>query len=132
MGTQLSFFIKDAAPVVFEAVHTPVSMEHLKPLEGDYLNERLTSKSVSFNKHFKVKFGTDSDFPKSALSSMLGGIGYWYGRYLVKTPDQPSNQPPTQCAHAELFSAVPSRPQFKMEPKNSETQPLQLAKPHGI
>jgi mannosyl-oligosaccharide glucosidase len=53
---------------------------------------------------------------KAALSNLLGGIGYWYGRSLVKVKAGGALTRVTsavlQMDEVTLFSAVPSRSAF--------------------
>jgi len=106
---QITFTTKSTEPLIFENIYTPESLKNLNPLSSEKLSERLSLQSQTFNKHFRLKFKSDDDFPKSTLSNMLGGIGYWHGRFLVKNPNEEKVH---QCEPTELFSAVPSRPQF--------------------
>lgn len=49
------------------------------------------------------------DLAKKALSNMLGGIGYWYGHSLAKSPTTSTITP---LWNTPLYSAVPSRSFF--------------------
>ena len=110
---QITVDLKNLEPVEFDVVHLPDSLKSTKSLIGDKFTTKFNSQSASFAKQVQYKLRPAEqykDFVKSGLSNMLGGIGYFYGEYLVKGDF--NNQLIHKCEPAELFSASPSRPQF--------------------
>jgi mannosyl-oligosaccharide glucosidase len=93
------------------------------------LSARANEISQSFHSRFTKSFPLSppftspryETFAKQALSSLLGGIAYFHGTYLVSPPpfdspdsesDPDSPSPPILEGPAELFTATPSRPFF--------------------
>ncbi len=98
-------------------------------LSGAALTARLATAEAAFEARFAATFGAAAAAPaaaRAALANLLGGLGYWHGRSLVKAPaaggeDGTSSEtasstaaaaPPRESWAAPLFSATPSRPFF--------------------
>uniref|UniRef100_A0ABM5GL04 Mannosyl-oligosaccharide glucosidase n=1 Tax=Pogona vitticeps TaxID=103695 RepID=A0ABM5GL04_9SAUR len=87
------------------------------PLAGEALTQELERHRAAFEQRFEDTFGLaakgyslqQQQFAKAALSNMLGGMGYFYGQSLVRSPhtDHPQLYP-----EGSLFTAVPSRSFF--------------------
>ncbi|XP_072026671.1 mannosyl-oligosaccharide glucosidase-like [Amphiura filiformis] len=86
-------------------------------LNGKELTKELDKHKVDFEKKFESKFGlTKKGFTanqirvaKAAMSNLLGGIGYFYGKSIVKSQ---YNSDPVQYWASPLLTAVPSRSFF--------------------
>ncbi|PAA92831.1 hypothetical protein BOX15_Mlig018855g3, partial [Macrostomum lignano] len=84
-------------------------------LQGETFSREFSRHEAAFNRSLAQKFGAtvanekSSGFVRSALSNMLGGIGYFYGSSIVNSPETE-----TTAAYwpAALFSATPSRSFF--------------------
>lgn len=86
-------------------------------LAGDAFTSAIQSKVAEFNEKFEAVFQLkqkgytekEIEFAKSAMSNMVGGIGYFYGQSLVQSK---YNNEPVLYWEAPLYTAVPSRPFF--------------------
>ncbi|KAK9838545.1 hypothetical protein WJX81_006602 [Elliptochloris bilobata] len=90
--------------------------ERFAALSGDRLSSMLAERERAFDERFQRTFGSFAPgapqgteaVAKAALSNLLGGIGYFYGRSEVALPGgRRAWSPP-----AGLLTAVPSRPFF--------------------
>lgn len=77
----------------------------------NYQNNRFNS---DFDKRFHLREAQGFDnrveeVSKSALSNMIGGLGYWFGESLIF---QGKGEPALTREARSLFSCVPSRPFF--------------------
>lgn len=94
----------------------------VEQLSGDSLQRELGERRASFDERFERVFGLRAQgldekrvaFAKTALSNMLGGIGFMYGSSLIKPKAQSGRRdervdllPPVS-----LFTATPSRAAF--------------------
>ena len=87
------------------------------PLSGDVFTTELNKHRTEFDAKFEHLFplhvkgyGEDEiSFAKSALSNMLGSIGYFYGSSRVQSAH---NEEPVEYWEAPLYTGVPSRPFF--------------------
>lgn len=117
----VNFVVKEVTatlPLVMEVVFESGSVaDRPNPLEGDVFTQALDQHLKEFNAKFssifkleKKGFGEKEAFvAKSALSNMLGSVGYLYGSSLVQSE---YNKEPVEYWKAPLFSGVPSRPFF--------------------
>lgn len=96
----------------------PAELETLpKPPTGNeytaILNRKMEEFSNTFEEKFKLKekgyAQKDINFAESALSNMLGGIGYFYGSSRVQSVH---TKGPVSYWKAPLYTAVPSRSFF--------------------
>lgn len=86
-------------------------------LVGDSYTEKLQEKSDEFSEKFEEKFrlkskeysGSNITFAESALSNLIGGIGYFYGSSRVQSG---FTREPVPYWKAPLYTAVPSRSFF--------------------
>ncbi|NWR82063.1 MOGS glucosidase, partial [Centropus unirufus] len=86
-------------------------------LAGRALTEALEQHAAAFERRFEETFGLERKgfsaperrFAQAALSEMLGGIGYFHGHSLLRSPLQ---EQPVPGPEAALFTAVPSRSFF--------------------
>ncbi|XP_053475561.1 mannosyl-oligosaccharide glucosidase [Ictalurus furcatus] len=86
-------------------------------LKGSVLTEELTRLKMSYNEKFEKTFGLQNKgftpaqvrFGKAALSNMLGGMGYFFGQSVVRSP---YSEHPIFYPEGALFTAVPSRSFF--------------------
>ncbi|GAB0187852.1 mannosyl-oligosaccharide glucosidase [Grus japonensis] len=86
-------------------------------LSGRALSSALSRHAAEFERRFEETFGLGRKgfpppqrrFAQAALSDMLGGVGYFHGRSLVRSPLQ---ERPVPGPEAALFTAVPSRSFF--------------------
>ena len=86
-------------------------------LSGKELTKELETHKARFNKKFEARFGlTKKGFAenqvkvaKAVVSNLLGGIGYFYGKSIVKSK---YNSEPVEYWAAPLLTAVPSRSFF--------------------
>lgn len=108
-------------------VQTPFQIEvlfesgsfHDRPnqLVSSVLTEELEKRKVAFDEKFEGTFGLQAKgftpsqvkFGKSALSNMLGGMGYFFGQSVVQSI---YNEHPLLYPEGALFTAVPSRSFF--------------------
>ncbi|XP_048797679.1 mannosyl-oligosaccharide glucosidase isoform X2 [Lagopus muta] len=91
--------------------------ERRAALLGPALTAELALHQAAFERRFEETFGLERKgfppsqrrFAQAALSNMLGGMGYFHGRSLVRSPlhEQPAPYP-----DSSLFTAVPSRSFF--------------------
>uniref|UniRef100_A0A803TTL9 Mannosyl-oligosaccharide glucosidase n=1 Tax=Anolis carolinensis TaxID=28377 RepID=A0A803TTL9_ANOCA len=91
--------------------------ERTERLAGEALTGALDRHAAAFERRFEETFGLaakgyslqEQRFARAALSNMLGGMGYFFGRSLVQSPhaEQPQLYP-----EGPLFTAVPSRSFF--------------------
>lgn len=119
---------KDGDFVVHQVtVQTPFQIEvlfesgsfHHRPnqLVGSIMTDQLEKMKAEFDAKFEKTFGLESKgfsqahikFGKSALSNMLGGLGYFYGQSVVQSV---YNEYPLLYPQGALFTAVPSRSFF--------------------
>lgn len=107
-----------APPYVMDVVFESESNdERENELAGGELTSLVQEYSDDFNKQFEEKFGltgkgysaTEVAFAKATMSNMIGGIGYFYGRSIVKSK---YNSEPVAYWEAPLYTAVPSRSFF--------------------
>lgn len=96
--------------------------ERVNSLTGSSLTDRLKEKELEFDTRFEKCFGLANKFDlesttvgKAAVSNLLGGIGYFYGRSKIALPG--ASHPGSRDGFlfywpAELFTAVPCRPVF--------------------
>lgn len=100
--------------VVFESGSVARRSGHLA---GEALSQDLARHTQAFEQRFEQTFGLaqkgfseqEQRFARAALSNMLGGMGYFYGRSLVQSPHSEHPQP---YPEGPLFTAVPSRSFF--------------------
>ncbi|XP_056842640.1 alpha-glucosidase 2 isoform X2 [Raphanus sativus] len=98
-------------------------VEHrIRSLTGLPLSSLLEEKHIAFDAKFKECFHLSEKLDsetlmvgKAAIGNMLGGIGYFYGQSKIQVPT--STQAKSQEEFllywpAELYTAVPSRPNF--------------------
>ncbi|XP_071479946.1 mannosyl-oligosaccharide glucosidase-like [Diadema antillarum] len=86
-------------------------------LAGEELTNLIQQYSDVFHQNFEQKFGltkagyssAEVSFARAALSNMIGGIGYFYGRSVVRSK---YNSEPVPYWEAPLYTAVPSRSFF--------------------
>ncbi|XP_064304785.1 mannosyl-oligosaccharide glucosidase [Phalacrocorax carbo] len=86
-------------------------------LAGDALSAALAQHAADFERRFEETFGLGRKgfplpqrrFAQAALSELLGGVGYFHGHSLVRSPLQ---EHPVPGHEAALFTAVPSRSFF--------------------
>ncbi|XP_017316328.1 mannosyl-oligosaccharide glucosidase [Ictalurus punctatus] len=86
-------------------------------LKGSVLTEELTRLKLSYNEKFEKTFGLQNKgftpaqvrFGKAALSNMLGGMGYFFGQSVVRSP---YSEHAIFYPEGALFTAVPSRSFF--------------------
>ncbi|KAM6345980.1 mannosyl-oligosaccharide glucosidase [Podargus strigoides] len=86
-------------------------------LAGAALSAALAQHAAAFERRFEETFGLGRKgfpppqrrFAQAALSELLGGVGYFHGRSLVRAPGQ---EHPVAAPEAALFTAVPSRSFF--------------------
>ncbi|XP_006881053.1 PREDICTED: mannosyl-oligosaccharide glucosidase [Elephantulus edwardii] len=111
--------------LVFESGSAQVGRSQApEPLAGDRLTQALESRAEAFRERFEKTFRLqkkglspeEQALGQTALSGLLGGIGYFYGQGLV-LPDmgaEGSEQKadPALFPAAPLFTAVPSRSFF--------------------
>ncbi|XP_010725750.1 mannosyl-oligosaccharide glucosidase, partial [Meleagris gallopavo] len=77
----------------------------------------LARHQAAFERRFEDTFGLERKgfplsqrrFAQAALSNMLGGMGYFHGRSLVRSP---LHEQPVPYLESSLFTAVPSRSFF--------------------
>eukprot|EP00850_Spirogloea_muscicola_P022011 SM000272S10278 [mRNA] locus=s272:104617:110725:- [translate_table: standard] len=89
-------------------------------LAGEKLSTMLKQEEDKFNSKFHKVFSfpaevdsTDKDIAKAALSNLLGGIGYFYGRSRIQATARSGAEPKIQLYWpAPLYTAVPSRSFF--------------------
>ena len=105
-------------PFVFEVAFESGSfVDRPSSLIGDLYQNAIQEQLKSFESSVEEKFGLKASdynqdmqsFAKSALSNMIGGIGYFYGESLVSSP---YTKEPLPYWKASLYTAVPSRPFF--------------------
>ena len=86
-------------------------------LSGDVFSQSLQEYKLQFDGKFEEKFPLGAkgfseeqvQFAQAALSNMVGGIGYFYGRSLVISH---LVKEPTDYWESALYTGVPSRPFF--------------------
>eukprot|EP00850_Spirogloea_muscicola_P001702 SM000006S19467 [mRNA] locus=s6:933173:940366:+ [translate_table: standard] len=89
-------------------------------LAGEKLSTMLKQEEDKFNSKFQRVFSfraevdsTDKDIAKAALSNLLGGIGYFYGRSRIQATARSGAERKIQLYWpAPLYTAVPSRSFF--------------------
>ncbi|XP_004065937.1 mannosyl-oligosaccharide glucosidase [Oryzias latipes] len=86
-------------------------------LVGSVMTQELERRKAEFNAKLESIFGLESKgfsqahikFAKTALSNMLGGLGYFHGQSVVQSA---FNEYPLLYPEGALFTAVPSRSFF--------------------
>ncbi|KAG2320782.1 hypothetical protein Bca52824_013995 [Brassica carinata] len=98
--------------------------QRIGTLTGSPLSTLLEEKHIAFDAKFKECFHlsekVDSEtlmVGKAAIGNMLGGIGYFYGQSKIQAPTSTPQQAKSEDKFllywpAELYTAVPSRPNF--------------------
>ena len=114
----LVFQVTCELPYTMEVVFESGSFvnRHIK-LEGAEFDTMIMKHIDNFDKKFEKVFELEKKgypeeeikFAKAALSNMVGGIGYFYGRSWVISP---YNERPVPYWAAPLYTAVPSRSFF--------------------
>ena len=92
-------------------------VDRAESLVGDKYSQVLSDREDNFDIKFEQLFQLSSKgyndsaihFAQSALSNMVGGIGYFYGASIVKSKH---NSMPVPYWEAPLYTAVPSRSFF--------------------
>ena len=100
-----------------EIIYENLNIERTVTLEGAYFDELIKTYMDDFNEKFEDKFqlkskGYDNEyvsFARSTFSNLIGGIGYFYGKSIVKSSEV---EKPVYYWPAALYSAVPSRAFF--------------------
>lgn len=111
----VQILISKPVDIMFYLTEKPHSTD-MDSLKNQFEN-LISEKSFEFDQEFEKTFGLSSngyeekiiDFAKSALSNMIGSVGYFYGHSLVK---KPGHSEPVLYGPLELVSGVPSRPFF--------------------
>ncbi|BHF57139.1 hypothetical protein SprV_0100008000 [Sparganum proliferum] len=88
------------------------------PLIGSHFDEQLANFSAAFQAKFQARFPVyglrhseaELALSRSALSNLLGGIGYFYGSSIIQSPLLGPD--PLDYGPASLYTATPSRQQF--------------------
>ncbi|CAM1154322.1 MOGS (predicted) [Pycnogonum litorale] len=105
-------------PYEFEVLFESESFVHRGySLAGKELENNVERHRKDFDERFEKTFELAAKgfnesgitFAKAALSNMLGGIGYFYGKSIVQSADNPQ---PVEYWPASLYTAVPSRSFF--------------------
>ncbi|KAI5063243.1 hypothetical protein GOP47_0021790 [Adiantum capillus-veneris] len=103
---------------------TSATEARVEQLSGLSLNNELGERETSFEKQFEQTFclkekGFDDRYVEAgmaALSNMLGGIGYFYGRSRIAVPSVSEGESSSQRFWhywpSALYTAVPSRSMF--------------------
>ena len=99
------------------AFESDSNVEREESLMGEAYTQLLSEKEDNFDLKFEQIFQLSNkgynesavEFAQSALSNMVGGIGYFYGSSVVKSR---YNSMPVPYWEAPLYSAVPSRSFF--------------------
>ncbi|CAH8299264.1 unnamed protein product [Eruca vesicaria subsp. sativa] len=96
--------------------------QRIMSLTGSSLSSLLEEKHVAFDEKFKECFHLSEKLDsetlmvgKAAIGNMLGGIGYFYGQSKVQAPKSTKDKSEDEFLlywPAELYTAVPSRPNF--------------------
>ncbi|XP_018495137.1 mannosyl-oligosaccharide glucosidase [Galendromus occidentalis] len=102
--------------VLFQNVESDLDREIDNELQGEVYTKELELHKAKFDAkfdslfHLKEKYKPeDVQTAKAVLSNMVGSIGYFHGRSLVKGPD---NREVVLYWPASLYTAVPSRSFF--------------------
>ncbi|KAM4809599.1 mannosyl-oligosaccharide glucosidase [Rhinophrynus dorsalis] len=111
---QITLQIPFQAEVLFESSSF---YQRPGPLAGEALSLELGKHRQSMEERFRNTFHLEEKgfipdqvaFAQAALSNMLGGMGYFYGRSLVQSQHNPE---PVLYPPAPLYTAVPSRSFF--------------------
>jgi len=111
---QLSGTVPFSIDIAFES---DSFIEREDSLVGDRFSQILSDREDSFDLKFEQLFQLSNKgyndsaihFAQSALSNMIGGIGYFYGSSIVKSQH---NSMPVPYWEAPLYTAVPSRSFF--------------------
>ncbi|KAK3094634.1 hypothetical protein FSP39_004266 [Pinctada imbricata] len=114
MVHQITAEIPFQMEVAFESVSF---IDRPNRLRSNAFSEELQKHAENFDKKFTEVFDLENkgyskdeiDFAKSAMSNMIGGIGYFYGSSLVKSK---YNKEPVDYWEAGLYTGVPSRSFF--------------------
>ncbi|KJE88809.1 mannosyl-oligosaccharide glucosidase [Capsaspora owczarzaki ATCC 30864] len=113
---QLSAEVPVVADLAFYLT-TPTSAAPSSFADAATLTSVLAQREAQFDRDFEDRFHTASNFnktttafAKAALSNLLGGIGYFYGRAKVTTGIE--GDPIVPSRPMALFTAVPSRSFF--------------------
>ncbi|MCO5574989.1 hypothetical protein L7F22_028786 [Adiantum nelumboides] len=96
----------------------------VEQLSGLNLNNEIAKRELAFEKQFQQTFGLKEkgfkdrylEAGRAALSNLLGGIGYFYGRSRIAVPFDPQVESSSEVFWhywpAALYTAVPSRSMF--------------------
>ncbi|GAB6025474.1 hypothetical protein CHUAL_011214 [Chamberlinius hualienensis] len=112
---QVTFLPPFELTVIYETETNDANRE--TDLAGDFYLETLESHRQEFNHQLDEQFGLSADrhsqkdleFAKAALSNLVGGIGYFYGKSVVKSS---YSKDPVYYFEGPLYTAVPSRSFF--------------------
>ena len=105
-------------PFEYEVIFQSGSFEDRKHvLRGPVFTQLFNQRVKEFDEKFETKFqlskknftAEEIDFAKAAMSNMIGGMGYFYGKSKVKS--RFLNEPVDYWT-SDLFTAVPSRSFF--------------------
>lgn len=105
-------------PAVVEVTFESGSVrERRGALAGPVLTAELARHQAAFERRFEETFGLEHKgfpapqrrFAQAALSNMLGGMGHFHGRSLLRSP---LHHHPVSFPERSLFTAVPSRSFF--------------------
>lgn len=104
------------------ASKSPVIEERISKLTGPMLSDRLESKQKEFEERYDQIFNVNNKIDskelsvgRAALSSLLGGVGYFYGQSKIALPKgftQKNGDKYISYWPAALYTAVPSRSFF--------------------
>lgn len=100
-----------------EIVYENLNIQRTRSLEGSYYDEVILKHMDEFNQKFESKFklkkkGYSEEyirFAQHTFSNLIGGIGYFYGKSIVKSSEV---EKPVYYWPSALYSAVPSRSFF--------------------
>ncbi|MCO5560649.1 hypothetical protein L7F22_014266 [Adiantum nelumboides] len=105
-------------------IHNVFHVSLLRPFKGLNLNNEIAKQELAFEKQFQQTFGLKEkgfkdrylEAGRAALSNLLGGIGYFYGRSRIAVPFDPQDESSSEVFWrywpAALYTAVPSRSMF--------------------
>ncbi|XP_059577183.1 mannosyl-oligosaccharide glucosidase isoform X2 [Alligator mississippiensis] len=113
---QVTLHLPCQLEVLFES-GSVTEAERPSPLAGTTLSRELAKHASAFEQRFEETFGlahkgfsaAEQAFARAALSNVLGGLGYFHGRSLVRAPQ---GEEPLLYPERPLFTAVPSRSFF--------------------
>ena len=106
----------------------PKRLEEYQKLVGEGYTKALQEKTKAFDRRFEQTFVAPArgvskgmvPFGRYAFSALLGGMGYFTGRSLVKKGSEKAAPGP----HGALYTAVPCRPFFPRGFMWDEARPL--------